>query len=67
MAAGLIGNRKPAEETIKDQSFIPAKKFGTDEEMSGTILYLASRAGAFCNGVALVFDGGRLSVLPSTY
>jgi hypothetical protein len=38
-----------------------------DDELGGTILYLASRAGAYCNGVVLVNDGGRLGVTVSTY
>jgi NAD(P)-dependent dehydrogenase (short-subunit alcohol dehydrogenase family) len=47
--------------------FIPARRFGGDEEMAGTILYLASRAGAYCNGLVMMVDGGRLSVMRSSY
>lgn len=46
---------------------IPAERTGSDEDMAGTVLYLASRAGAYLNGLSLLIDGGRLSVLPSTY
>ncbi|KAK3401416.1 hypothetical protein B0T20DRAFT_346783 [Sordaria brevicollis] len=67
LAAGLIGSRDPGSETFDSQHFIPAKKFGGEEEMAGTVLYLASRAGSFCNGLILVNDGGRLSVMPSSY
>lgn len=67
LAAGLIGSRDPGNESFESPHFIPAKKFGGEEEMAGTILYLASRAGSFCNGLILVNDGGRLSVMPSSY
>ncbi|KAK3346352.1 hypothetical protein B0T25DRAFT_592591 [Lasiosphaeria hispida] len=67
LAASLIGTRNPAEETYQDPKFIPARKFGGDEEMAGTVLYLASRAGSFCNGMVLAADGGRMSVMTTTY
>jgi len=63
MATGLInslGNNVP-----KDK--IPAQRVGTEEDMAGAILFLASRAGAYVNGNVIVIDGGRLSNLPSTY
>jgi len=50
-----------------DPSMIPAGRTGAEEDMAGTILYLASRAGAYCNGNVQLLDGGRLGVLPSTY
>ena len=46
---------------------IPAERTGSEEDMAGTVLYLTSRAGAYCNGLVVVTDGGRLSVTPSTY
>ena len=46
---------------------IPAERTGTPEDMAGTVLYLTSRAGAYCNGVVVLTDGGRLSVMPGTY
>lgn len=67
LAATLINTRSPEEETPSDPRFIPAKRFGTEEEMAGSILYLAGRAGAYSNGVVLTTDGGRLAVMPGTY
>lgn len=67
IAAGLIGDRKPENEGPDDARFIPARRFGGDEEMTGAILYLASRSGSYCNGSILVTDGGRLSLMPGTY
>ena len=46
---------------------IPEERAGSLEDMAGTILYLTSRAGGYCNGNVLVTDGGRLSLMPSTY
>ncbi|KAL4956099.1 short-chain dehydrogenase [Aspergillus filifer] len=67
LASVLTGNRTPETETHDDQRFIPARRFGGDEEMAGAILYLASRAGSYSNGSILVTDGGRLSVITGTY
>ena len=67
MADQFIQKRDPATENVDDPSFIPARRFGGEEEMGGTVLYLASRAGSFCNGLVLVNDGGRLGVTQSTY
>ena len=67
MTSAVIAPRDPESETLDHRSFMPARRFGTDEEMGGSILYLASRAGAYCNGLVLLNDGGRVSVIPSTY
>lgn len=63
----MIGNRLPEEEPFGHPGFIPARKFGSDSDMAGTILYLASPAGSFCNGLVLVVDGGRTAVVPASY
>ncbi|KAL4939902.1 hypothetical protein BDV06DRAFT_230751 [Aspergillus oleicola] len=67
LALVLTQNRTPETEAHDDQRFVPARRFGGDEEMVGAILYLASRAGSYSNGSILVTDGGRLSVITSTY
>ncbi|ROW07348.1 hypothetical protein VMCG_03899 [Cytospora schulzeri] len=63
----LLSGRKPEEETPDDHRWIPVQKFGGEEEMAGAILYLASRAGSFTNGMVLLNDGGRASIIPATY
>jgi len=67
LASVLISSRKPEEEAPNDPRFIPARRFGTDEEIAGAILYLASRSGSYSNGLILTTDGGRLSVMQGTY
>jgi NAD(P)-dependent dehydrogenase (short-subunit alcohol dehydrogenase family) len=37
---------------------IPAKRIGTDEDMAGVAIYLASRAGDYVVGVTIAVDGG---------
>ena len=49
------------------KSLVPAERIGNEDEMAGTILYLASKAGGYCNGSVLIVDGGVLSIHPSTY
>jgi NAD(P)-dependent dehydrogenase (short-subunit alcohol dehydrogenase family) len=39
---------------------VPAGRVGAEEDMGGTILYLASRAGEYLNGHVVVLDGGWL-------
>jgi NAD(P)-dependent dehydrogenase (short-subunit alcohol dehydrogenase family) len=50
-----------------DEKVIPAGRTGTDEDIAGAVLYMASKAGAYLNGSVIVVDGGRLGMLPSTY
>ncbi|QSZ36120.1 hypothetical protein DSL72_007245 [Monilinia vaccinii-corymbosi] len=61
MAAGIIGSGV----FTRDQ--IPLKRVGTEEDMAGCTLFLASKAGAYCTSALIVIDGGRLSIMPSTY
>ncbi|KAG6813579.1 hypothetical protein H0H92_009623 [Tricholoma furcatifolium] len=50
----------------KGVSAVPAGRGGTAQEMAGTAVYLASRAGGYMNGQELVIDGGYIAVNPST-
>jgi len=47
--------RDRAEEVAKR---IPAKRIGTDEDMAGAAIFLASRAGDYVIGSTLTVDGG---------
>jgi NAD(P)-dependent dehydrogenase (short-subunit alcohol dehydrogenase family) len=44
----------PRDEGSFEKTFIPAERTGDDEDMAGTILFVASRAGAYLNGNILV-------------
>jgi NAD(P)-dependent dehydrogenase (short-subunit alcohol dehydrogenase family) len=46
---------------------IPEKRAGEETDIAGVALFLASKAGSYLNGNVLVCDGGRLSIVPSTY
>ncbi|KAJ7223884.1 hypothetical protein B0H12DRAFT_1205328 [Mycena haematopus] len=46
---------------------VPLKRAGTEEEMAGAIIFLASRAGAYVNGAVWLVDGGRVGSVPSSY
>lgn len=39
---------------------IPCARAGTSEDVAGTALYLAARAGAHVNGATITLDGGLL-------
>jgi NAD(P)-dependent dehydrogenase (short-subunit alcohol dehydrogenase family) len=67
LASGIIGGIKAGSAGGIDGSVIPAERTGTEEDIAGAILYLASRAGGYLNGCVIVVDGGRLGMLPSTY
>jgi len=67
MSDAYLQTRDPGSEGPDDPAFIPARRFGGEEEMGGTVVYLAGRAGAFNNGLVLLNDGGRLGVTVGTY
>ncbi|CAM1501880.1 Fc.00g038640.m01.CDS01 [Cosmosporella sp. VM-42] len=46
---------------------VPMRRLGNEEDMAGTLLYLASRAGAYNNGAVVVLDGGRLGNFPAVF
>lgn len=46
---------------------VPLRRAGTEEDMAGTILFLASRAGAYVNGAVWLVDGGRVGSVASSY
>ncbi|KAK4219804.1 NAD(P)-binding protein [Rhypophila decipiens] len=48
-----------------DKTKVPLGRMGDGLDMAGQILYLASRAGAYCNGNTILVDGGRLGTMSS--
>lgn len=52
---------------VMPQDKSPSERTGSEEDFAGTILFMASRAGAYLNGETLVTDGGRLGQVSSTY
>lgn len=54
------------DDAILPKEMVPLQRMGDEQDMGGAILYLASRAGAYCNGNLLLVDGGRLNNFPST-
>ncbi|CAK4034428.1 Rhamnolipids biosynthesis 3-oxoacyl-[acyl-carrier- ] reductase [Lecanosticta acicola] len=43
---------------VMPKSLVPRQRMGNEEELAGTVLYLASKAGGYCNGNLMVIDGG---------
>jgi NAD(P)-dependent dehydrogenase (short-subunit alcohol dehydrogenase family) len=64
-ATGAKGD--PGEEGSIDKAVIPAGRIGVESDMVGTVVWIASRAGAYLNGNVTVLDGGRVSQLPGSY
>jgi len=52
--------RYEATDGVMPQSVVPQERMGNADEIAGTILYLASKAGGYCNGNVMVIDGGFL-------
>lgn len=67
LIAGTKPKGDPTEEGSIDGKVIPAERTGRDGDIAGTVMYLASAAGAYLNGNLTVIDGGRISQLPGTY
>lgn len=62
---GVHGAFADAKVMAKEAS--PAERTGSEEDIAGTILFMASRAGAYLSGECMVSDGGRLAQLPAAY
>lgn len=67
MSQILMEGRKPDEETPEHGWFIPAKRYGTTEDIGGLALFMASRAGGYLSGMSILNDGGHLALQPATY
>jgi 2-deoxy-D-gluconate 3-dehydrogenase len=51
-------NRAARDEADAVAKRIPARRIGTDEDMAGVAIYLASRAGDYVVGNTIAVDGG---------
>lgn len=51
-------NRAARDNADKVAEHVPAGRIGTDEDMAGAAIYLASRAGDFVVGATIAVDGG---------
>ena len=60
-------SKKLHEEGVFSRNYQPAERAGSIEDMAGTVLYMASRAGSFVNGSVVLVDGGKLGTMPATY
>jgi len=56
-----------ADAHVMPADLCPAERTGSEQDISGLIIFMASQAGAFLNGEVMVTDGGRLAQLPATY
>jgi len=64
-AAGVDMANAASSTILMDKAQIPVGRMGDGQDMAGQILYLTSRAGAYCNGNTIVVDGGRLGTMNS--
>ena len=51
-------NRAARDHGEEIAKMIPARRIGTDEDMQGVAIYLASRAGDYAVGITIAVDGG---------
>lgn len=57
MASGIMKLQGGAAAMAKQN---PNGRLGRPEDIAGTVVYLASRAGSHCNGAVITLDGGAL-------
>ncbi|EMD93183.1 hypothetical protein COCHEDRAFT_1098439, partial [Bipolaris maydis C5] len=68
MTAGMLQMLTRDDPTKKgsiQRKYIPAERAGSVIDLTGTVLFLASRAGGYISGAEIVSDGGLLAVPPS--
>lgn len=49
------------------RSVIPLTRGGSEEDMAGLVVWLASASGGYINGAIMLTDGGRVGSVPATY
>jgi NAD(P)-dependent dehydrogenase (short-subunit alcohol dehydrogenase family) len=55
--AGRVLEASPAGDRLRQR--VPAKRFGTPDELDGAIIFLSSDASRFMNGNLITVDGGH--------
>ncbi len=70
IAAGIIRS-KSSERMWRDEALlaktsatIPLQRIGESEDIAGTVIFLASRAGSFVTGETIMVDGGNSQLSP---
>lgn len=59
MTAGFFDAVPDLEQTVLQR--IPARRFGTQQDIGGMVIFLSSKAGAYVTGTITALDGGFLS------
>lgn len=71
MAESLFREHNAVGTGVSDGSLprdiIPITRGGAPEDMAGIILWMAGAAGGYLSGNIVVSDGGRVSIMPSSY
>jgi NAD(P)-dependent dehydrogenase (short-subunit alcohol dehydrogenase family) len=57
-------NRAARDHAEQEAQKVPARRIGTDEDMAGAAIYLASRAGDYVVGATIAVDGGIVYANP---
>ncbi|KAL4802226.1 hypothetical protein BDV18DRAFT_154303 [Aspergillus unguis] len=65
--ANFKGDDKGVSDGSFDKGMIPMTRAGGEEDIAGLVLWMAGASGGYLNGNITVTDGGRLSVLQSSY
>ncbi|KAL2830012.1 hypothetical protein BDW59DRAFT_141621 [Aspergillus cavernicola] len=65
--ANFEGDDKGVSDGSFPTSLIPMTRAGAEEDIGGLVLWMAGASGGYLNGNITVTDGGRLSVLQSSY
>ncbi|KAI9883889.1 MAG: transcriptional repressor general negative regulator of transcription subunit 4 [Watsoniomyces obsoletus] len=65
MSAPLLGDKDMTVFGSMPKEWLSSQRAGSELDMAGTILYMASRAGGYIDGSDLLVDGGRLSTVPA--
>jgi len=68
IAPGYFPSEMTASMSVeKIMEMVPIARWGDLDDIGGLVLFLASKAGSYVDGVTHLVDGGRLTLFPSTY